>query len=725
MRSLTISALVITFVLLAMTFPVMAEVPSSMTVQGRLLDSQGSPIPDGSHAATFSVWSDSTGGLRRWFENGDIPTEDGRFSGCMGCVTPFADVFSSGPAWLEITVEGQTLTPRLRLSSVPYAFSSSKITGDIVTKPGGMTLSDADSYFDLDSDDDGVTMELRESPTRQLQFTVDATGPTVRLRESPTRRTELSATADACRVAVGDVNGDGAIDLFTSPQLSEITVNEEGVRRVTISGGGGGGAGGEVTTAREAGSGMATGRRSADATIFTDSTGFETARYHKGHVTILKAHDTDESVYMCPDSISFTDATGVQTARYDGHVTVLKSGESSGTMSADGLDLTSPPGQPQARYKTGHVTLMKFDDFGGEEESSRLTPDSLVFSDATGSPSALSSRYHEWRWSPSQLSRIDEDCDDADPSITIEQNGNPLAVFHVMNGSGEIITAREAGSGQATGRRSAEATIFTDSTGTETARYGRGHVTLMKFTDTDEACRMTPDSLVMTDSSGEPSMVSSRYHEWRWNNSSGMRIDEDCDGTDASIAIDEAGAHRISMSSSSTSDQSGISIDEPGVHIAMTATSSSSSLSHTGDLDGDGTSDIEIESGFASGADGTGSGRFAIKEQGVRVVDLSSSSAARRLEIRNLGSSGEDGVELRANDTGTELKLWHKEPGSIEIPNVSITSDASGGVVLSDVLRLRPRDTAPSSPVEGEIYIDAVSHHIYCFAGGVWKQLDN
>lgn len=45
-------------------------------------------------------------------------------------------------------------------------------------------------------------------------------------------------------------------------------------------------------------------------------------------------------------------------------------------------------------------------------------------------------------------------------------------------------------------------------------------------------------------------------------------------------------------------------------------------------------------------------------------------------------------------------------------------------VTINDVLKLAPRGSAPSSPAEGELYVNSTNHHIYCYLGGTWKQLD-
>ena len=46
-------------------------------------------------------------------------------------------------------------------------------------------------------------------------------------------------------------------------------------------------------------------------------------------------------------------------------------------------------------------------------------------------------------------------------------------------------------------------------------------------------------------------------------------------------------------------------------------------------------------------------------------------------------------------------------------------------VHINDVLRLEPRADTPSSPSEGDIYVNSTTNHIYCYLNGSWKQLDN
>ncbi|MFH2094997.1 MAG: hypothetical protein ABIJ16_04790, partial [Bacteroidota bacterium] len=49
---------------------------------------------------------------------------------------------------------------------------------------------------------------------------------------------------------------------------------------------------------------------------------------------------------------------------------------------------------------------------------------------------------------------------------------------------------------------------------------------------------------------------------------------------------------------------------------------------------------------------------------------------------------------------------------------------ATDKVTINDVLILAPRTTAPANPVEGELYVNSVNHHIFCYLNSVWVQLD-
>ena len=107
--------------------------PNSLRFQGRLTDSGGRPI-FGTPEVKFEIYDDPTGGTRAW---GPSPyqkvnsNEAGLFSVDVDMGAGGSAVFAnSGDLYLQVTVKSgtggldQILSPRQRLSTVPFAFYS-------------------------------------------------------------------------------------------------------------------------------------------------------------------------------------------------------------------------------------------------------------------------------------------------------------------------------------------------------------------------------------------------------------------------------------------------------------------------------------------------------------------------------------------------------------------------------------------------------------------------
>lgn len=123
-----------------------AAVPTSVTVQGRLTDAGGSPLPAGTKNFTFKIFDDSLAGTEVWpigsGEDQVINTDaNGLWFAFVGTVIPLTEsVFSDTARWLEVNVDGTTL-PRIRLSSVPYAHRVGALLSlDIIDEPGASSL---------------------------------------------------------------------------------------------------------------------------------------------------------------------------------------------------------------------------------------------------------------------------------------------------------------------------------------------------------------------------------------------------------------------------------------------------------------------------------------------------------------------------------------------------------------------------------------------------------
>lgn len=117
---------------LAWAAPAAAQVPTSTTFTARITD--GDDVLAGSHAFVFRIFDAETGGTQRWSESHpDVPVEDGLVSVALGANAPLGPTVLNGdPLWVEIALDGETMSPRLPLRSVPYASRA----GDAATLGG-------------------------------------------------------------------------------------------------------------------------------------------------------------------------------------------------------------------------------------------------------------------------------------------------------------------------------------------------------------------------------------------------------------------------------------------------------------------------------------------------------------------------------------------------------------------------------------------------------------
>lgn len=113
---------------------------------------------------------------------------------------------------------------------------------------------------------------------------------------------------------------------------------------------------------------------------------------------------------------------------------------------------------------------------------------------------------------------------------------------------------------------------------------------------------------------------------------------------------------------------------------------------------------------------GTGnSGRFQI--------DNSSNSAVALYAYTN-----GDGPAIVGNTWGNSIAAAFniQDTGNTEPALVAESKHTDGFAVhVKDVLRLEPRNAAPTNPAEGDLYVNSSDHHIYCYLNSGWKQLDN
>ncbi|MCK5125245.1 MAG: hypothetical protein KAR42_03225 [candidate division Zixibacteria bacterium] len=121
------TALALTIILLFCTTILVAEVPSSITYQGRLTDDTGVPVADGSYELTFSIYEGKANGTPLWTApSRNVYVNGGLFTFDLGYSPSFPEgLFEDSVRYLGITVGSDAeISPRTRLHSVPYAYQS-------------------------------------------------------------------------------------------------------------------------------------------------------------------------------------------------------------------------------------------------------------------------------------------------------------------------------------------------------------------------------------------------------------------------------------------------------------------------------------------------------------------------------------------------------------------------------------------------------------------------
>ncbi|HEY3415116.1 MAG TPA: hypothetical protein VGM51_18940 [Armatimonadota bacterium] len=106
-------------------------VPSTFTYQGYVTNSAGKPLPDGSNAMQFRLFSMETGGTALWDSGAmNVGVQRGVFAVVLGAspTPPVSSATLSSPdIWLEVRVGADTLLPRTKLTSSPFAMRAADL----------------------------------------------------------------------------------------------------------------------------------------------------------------------------------------------------------------------------------------------------------------------------------------------------------------------------------------------------------------------------------------------------------------------------------------------------------------------------------------------------------------------------------------------------------------------------------------------------------------------
>jgi hypothetical protein len=113
-----------------------AALPSSISFQGKLTNPDGTNVADGSYSILFTLYDGGTasgGGTSVWSETQSVAVSGGIFNVQLGSVnTTLASTvnFNDSPLYLAMKVGSDSeMSPRIQLTSSPYAFNSASLGG--------------------------------------------------------------------------------------------------------------------------------------------------------------------------------------------------------------------------------------------------------------------------------------------------------------------------------------------------------------------------------------------------------------------------------------------------------------------------------------------------------------------------------------------------------------------------------------------------------------------
>lgn len=127
-----VTAVLLTLAFLGISSSAWADVPTKMSVQGRLTTAAGAPVPAGFKNFTFKIFDVQVGGVEIWpggpGETQLLSTDaNGLWNAGVGSLIPLTEVVFMVPVrWLEVTVNDgvnppETL-PRIELRTNPYTY---------------------------------------------------------------------------------------------------------------------------------------------------------------------------------------------------------------------------------------------------------------------------------------------------------------------------------------------------------------------------------------------------------------------------------------------------------------------------------------------------------------------------------------------------------------------------------------------------------------------------
>jgi len=204
------------------------NVPNLISFQGRLADENGDAI-NTTINITFSLYEDEFVGSTLWTESQSVDVVEGLFNVVLGEITSLdEDDFDSADRWIGITVGTDSeMTPRTRITAVPYALQAGTSTPD-----DDWTISGSDVYNETSDIGIGTT-----NPTYRLQVEGNESDPLVYINKTGTGRAFKVYSTYACAIWVESSGNHGVRITHANGDGVHVTnANGDGIEVVSAGG---------------------------------------------------------------------------------------------------------------------------------------------------------------------------------------------------------------------------------------------------------------------------------------------------------------------------------------------------------------------------------------------------------------------------------------------------------------------------------------------------------
>ncbi|MBW4061791.1 hypothetical protein HJC99_04455 [Candidatus Saccharibacteria bacterium] len=198
--------------------------------QGKIVNSDGTNVANGTYSFTFKLYSVATGGSAVWTEVDSLPVTDGVFQVQLGAGTtlPGSVDFNSDGIYLGINFNPGTgydgeMSPRIQLTAAAYAFNSEKLGG--LTAASFAQLSPASAQSGFLNVTGNVTSGATVAATTALQAPLVDTASAVALNVG---------TGTASSVTVGRATSSNAVTIQGSNASTWVVTGASGTTTLSF-----------------------------------------------------------------------------------------------------------------------------------------------------------------------------------------------------------------------------------------------------------------------------------------------------------------------------------------------------------------------------------------------------------------------------------------------------------------------------------------------------------